>query len=190
MNDLNLSLFHAAAAGHAPHAATLVAALFVIEYAGMAVLALLAVGLWRKPGERLTLVLVLLATMLVSLMAKNIALAIGFPRPFMLGLSAVYLDHAVRPGFPSTHASSGFALAFMLLVRPELRLLGLGVLALLVPTLWARVYTGLHFPRDLAAGAALGAACAAVSVGVEHLWRARLRPALAARSVRRAGGGT
>ncbi|MCS4509110.1 phosphatase PAP2 family protein [Xylophilus ampelinus] len=181
MNDLNLSLFHAVAAGHAPHAATLAVALFVLEYSGMAVLALLSVGLWRKPGERATIVLVLLATMLVSVLAKNIAAAIGFPRPFMAGLSAVYTDHAVRPGFPSTHASSGFALAFMLLVRPRLRLLGGGVLALLVPTLWSRIYTGLHFPRDIAAGAMLGAACAAVSVGLEYVWRRRLRPALAAR---------
>ncbi len=182
MNDLNLSLFHATAAGHSPHAATLAVALFVLEYSGMAVLALLSAGLWRKPGDRATIVLALLATMLVSVLAKNIAAAIGFPRPFMAGLSAVYTDHAVRPGFPSTHASSGFALAFMLLVRPRLRLLGGGVLLLLlVPTLWARVYTGLHFPRDIAAGAVLGAACAAVSVGLEYVWRRRLRPALAAR---------
>lgn len=153
----------------------------------MAVLAVLALALWRKPDDRLTIVLVLLATMLVSVLAKNIAAAIGFPRPFMVGLSAVYLDHAVRPGFPSTHASAGFALAFMLLVRPWSRALGWGVLALLLPTLWARVYTGLHFPRDLAAGAALGAVCAAVSVGMEHLWRSRLRPALAARSGGRPG---
>ena len=190
MNDLNLSLFHAVAAGHAPQATALAVALFVIEYSGMAVLALLCVGLWRRPGDRVAIVLIVLATLLVSLIAKNLASAIGFPRPFMVGLSAVYLDHAVRPGFPSTHASSGFALAFMLLVRPRLRLLGWGVLAVLLPTLWARVYTGLHFPRDLAAGAVLGALCAAVSVGAEHLWRARLRPALAARAMRRAGSGT
>ena len=190
MNDLNLSLFHAVAAGHAPHPEALAAALLVMEYSGLVVLAVLAVGLWRKPGDRVTVLLLLLATMLVSLLAKNIATGIGFPRPFMVGLSPLYTDHAVRAGFPSTHASSGFALAFMLLARPRLRALGWAVLALLVPTLWARVYTGLHFPRDIAAGAVLGAVCAAVSVGVEHLWRTRLRPALAARSVRRAGGGT
>jgi membrane-associated phospholipid phosphatase len=90
------------------------------------------------------------------------------PRPSVV-------DPAVHPlvavphngSMPSTHAAGAFAAALAVgLVHPRLRwpLLALAALIAL-----SRVWLGVHYPTDVIAGAALGAAIALV------LWRASIR---------------
>jgi membrane-associated phospholipid phosphatase len=95
----------------------------------------------------------------------------------MLGLSPEYLAHGARAGLPSTHATVMFTVAFMLIADPRLRAVGLAVLAIAVATAWARVYVGVHFPVDVAAGALLGACVAAIAqAALAGVARLRRRP--------------
>jgi undecaprenyl-diphosphatase len=69
--------------------------------------------------------------------------------------------------FPSGHATTSFAGAVLLAVLVPRLALPFFVLAAAIA--WSRVYVGVHFPLDVAAGALLGAAAA-------FALRALLRP--------------
>jgi undecaprenyl-diphosphatase len=90
-------------------------------------------------------------------------------RPFVAEPHGVHLfsPHAADPGFPSDHATAAFAIATAIALRKP----RWGAFALVAATVLSvgRVALGVHFPSDVLAGAALGAA---VAVG---LWWAPLR---------------
>lgn len=112
-----------------------------------------------------------------ALLSAGVALAIGKAiselvdraRPFAVDPHGVHLfsPHAADPGFPSDHATAAFAIATAIVLRKR----GWGICALAAATVLSigRVALGVHFPSDVLAGAALGAA---VAVG---LWWAPLR---------------
>jgi undecaprenyl-diphosphatase len=89
------------------------------------------------------------------------ALRRGFPmpRPAALHMGWQWLEHGTRSGFPSQHAAgamafwAGLAMSPVLISRPVLVTIGL-VLALAIA--WSRVYLGVHFPRDVVVGGAIG----------------------------------
>lgn len=69
------------------------------------------------------------------------------------------------PSFPSRHAASAFGFAVgASLERPAL---SAGLLPLASAVAYSRVYTGVHYPSDVIAGAALGAGLA---VATRHFW--------------------
>jgi len=82
------------------------------------------------------------------------------PRPFVAHPHLIHLfaPHAADAGFPSDHATAAFAIAVAVLLRKRLW----GLIALAAATLLAlsRVVIGVHYPVDVLAGAALGAATA------------------------------
>jgi membrane-associated phospholipid phosphatase len=83
------------------------------------------------------------------------------PRPFMaLRHVLVLAHHSADPGFPSDHATMAGAIAVGVFFASR----RLGVVAALAALLlaFARVYVGVHYPRDVAAGLLLGAVVAAV----------------------------
>ncbi len=87
------------------------------------------------------------------------------PRPFIIYPNAWHMHHAADSSFPSDHATGGFAVAAGVgIYRHRLGLLLL-VLALL--TAFSRVFVGIHWPADVAGGAAIGIL---VAIGV---WLAR-----------------
>jgi undecaprenyl-diphosphatase len=110
-------------------------------------------------------------------LSAGVALAIGKvvselvdrARPFVADPHGVHLfaGHAADPGFPSDHATAAFAIAVAILLRKR----GWGIAALVAATVLSigRVALGVHYPSDVLAGAALGAA---VALG---LWWAPLR---------------
>jgi undecaprenyl-diphosphatase len=81
-------------------------------------------------------------------------------RPFVTDPTGVhqFTHHAADAGFPSDHATASFAIATAIVLRSR----GWGVVALALATLLAltRVAIGVHYPSDVLAGAALGAASA------------------------------
>ena len=81
-------------------------------------------------------------------------------RPFVEHPGAIHLfsPHAADPGFPSDHAIAAFAIGTALLLRE--RRLGVPVLVAAALLAAGRVAVGVHFPTDVLAGAALGAAVA------------------------------
>lgn len=181
MNTWNLKLFDLIAGGHQPDGLVLRIASLLAEGSTWLCAALILAAVWMQPAVRTRIALVLVVAAVASLVSRELAAAIGAPRPFMLGLSPEHLSHGARAGLPSTHASVMFTVAFMLVADRRLRAIGLAVLAMAVATAWARVYVGVHFPVDVAAGALLGACFAgaahAAIAGVARL-RARTEPQL------------
>ncbi|MEA2129734.1 MAG: hypothetical protein QOJ85_2625 [Solirubrobacteraceae bacterium] len=80
------------------------------------------------------------------------------PRPFVAHPGSVHLfaRHAADAGFPSDHATAAFAIATAVALRN--RRCGAVVLALAAVLAAGRVALGVHYPSDVLAGAALGAA--------------------------------
>ncbi|MDB5731656.1 MAG: phosphoesterase PA-phosphatase related [Variovorax sp.] len=175
MASLNLALFHAIAAGFAPHPLALQIASAIALGSSWLGAAVLAWAAWRRPTQRLWILAALAVAVAAGMLAHTIAAALHFPRPFALGLSPAYIEHGGRAGLPSTHASVMFTIAFMLLARRGLRDVGLAMAAIALLTGWARIYVGVHFPLDVAAGALLGAFLAGAMVSWQLLAR-RLHP--------------
>jgi undecaprenyl-diphosphatase len=107
-----------------------------------------------------------------------IKLAVRRRRPTLDGLPPLIATPTAL-SFPSAHASTGFAgaLAYSRLGLPTVPLYGMaGALAL------SRLYLGVHYPSDIAAGALLGTAAAALLTSDRH------RPAAAAAAAAAAAG--
>jgi undecaprenyl-diphosphatase len=92
--------------------------------------------------------------------AVVLAKLVDRPRPFVADPSHVHLlvKHAADPGFPSDHATAAFAIATTVLLYD--RRAGIGALVAAVLLAVDRVAVGVHYPSDVLAGAALGAAVA------------------------------
>lgn len=82
------------------------------------------------------------------------------PRPFVAhpGLIHLFAPHVADASFPSDHATAAFAIATAVMLRNRI----LGGLALIAAAVLgvSRVVIGVHYPLDVAAGAALGAGVA------------------------------
>jgi undecaprenyl-diphosphatase len=120
---------------------------------------------WRRPAIASS---VFVAVGAADLLAATLKLLIPRARPHVAALVALPHDHS----FPSGHAATSFAGATVIgAIAPRARV-PLYVLAALVA--WSRVYVGVHYPLDVAAGALLG-----VAVGLAVLralrWLATIR---------------
>jgi undecaprenyl-diphosphatase len=101
--------------------------------------------------------------------AKLISELVDRARPFVADPGGVHLfsQHAADAGFPSDHATAAFAVATAIVLRKR----RWGIFALVAAAVLSvgRVALGIHYPSDVLAGAALGAAAALV------LWFAPIR---------------
>jgi undecaprenyl-diphosphatase len=90
--------------------------------------------------------------------AQVISRLVDRPRPFVADPRGVHLfaRHAADASFPSDHATAAFAIATAVLLRD--RRWGVVVLAFAAVLAAGRVAVGVHYPTDVLAGAALGAA--------------------------------
>ena len=95
------------------------------------------------------------------LVAHFLAGAVDRSRPFVSHHAVhLFIAHAKDPGFPSDHATGGFAIAMAVWLYD--RTFGALLFALAGLLSFARVYAGTHYPGDVLAGAAIGAAAALV----------------------------
>jgi undecaprenyl-diphosphatase len=110
---------------------------------------------WRRAS-----VAAVLSAGLALAIGKVISELVDRSRPFVADPSGVHLfsGHAADPGFPSDHATAAFAIAVAILLRKR----SWGIVALVAATVLSvgRVALGIHYPSDVLAGAALGAAAA------------------------------
>ncbi|KQW65031.1 phosphatase PAP2 family protein [Variovorax sp. Root411] len=171
MNATNLALFQWLTAGSQPTPWVLAVASAFALWSSWLCAGILALALWLHRPERAYLCIVAALAGLASLASHAIALSLNKPRPFMLGLAPSYIEHSGRGSLPSTHATVMFLLALAFLLRPGLRRLGVLLLVLAAVTGWARVYVGVHFPLDIAAGLLL--ACAITGVFAAAQWLVR-----------------
>ncbi|QNK65274.1 phosphatase PAP2 family protein [Variovorax sp. PAMC26660] len=166
MNALNLALFQWITAGSQPTPWVLAVARSFALWGSWLCAGLIVVALWRHRADRAYLCVVAAVAGLTSLLSHAIAVSLNVARPFVQGLAPAYIEHARSGSLPSTHAAVMFMLALAFLLRPNLRRLGVPLLALAAATGWARVYVGVHFPLDIVAGLLLGGsiACALAAV--------------------------
>ena len=104
-----------------------------------------------------------LAALVALALVQPISSAADEQRPFVAMPHVLRLiAHGTDPGFPSDHATAAGAIAAGLLFLSW----RLGLVTLLVALLiaFSRVYVGVHFPQDVAAGLALGAVVAVTGI--------------------------
>jgi undecaprenyl-diphosphatase len=140
----------------------------VVAFAG-----LLLVGWWlarRRPAETMAAALLApLSTVLAVAVNQPIIRAVGEARPYVAHPDAqVLVAKTGDPSFPSDHAAmAGAVAAGLVLVSWRL---GLVAAAFAMVMAFDRVYVGVHYPQDVVAGLALGAAVAIL------VWVALRRP--------------
>jgi undecaprenyl-diphosphatase len=106
------------------------------------------VALWRAA----------LALQVATVAVRALRGAVPRPRPYIAGTAVQLVQRRPGPSFPSRHVASAFALAL-----PAARAhpwLGRAMLLLALLLGLSRVYSGLHYPSDVLAGAAIGVASA------------------------------
>jgi len=163
MDLLDHTLFSWLAAGYQANPPLIVVARLIATYAiGAVPITLSAIWILR-PDKRNNVLTAILAGVIGLLAAEALSTWIGRPRPFMIGLSPIYLPHAAEGSFPSAHAAVMLAVSFALLRSEGIRFAGWLLLLAGLVTGWARVYTGLHFPFDIAGSAVLSAGIAWMS---------------------------
>lgn len=116
-------------------------------------------GYARRPARRGAIAAGLSAAVALGI-AQVLSALVNRPRPFVSDPGGVHLfaHHVADPGFPSDHATAGFAIAVAILLRS--RRWGYVTLALATVLSVSRVALGVHYPTDVLAGAALGSATA------------------------------
>lgn len=161
--------------------------------AGVFALAAAAV-LLLSPSHRLRvrrLASLMLAGGCVILAVQGLKALVERPRPYRVfserfevgELVLAYGEHASRGSFPSGHTATGFALATLIGTwawralprrRAAVATAGLALGATLVGL--SRVYAGMHFPVDVAAGALVGVVAGTLPGVFATLMRRRVRP--------------
>ncbi len=89
--------------------------------------------------------------------------AFGRMRPFEAGDVRLIADRPATASFPSGHAATAFAGAYVLTRVWRSVRVGLWAVALLIA--FSRIYVGVHYPLDVIAGALVGLSCGAFVVG-------------------------
>jgi undecaprenyl-diphosphatase len=132
-------------------------------------IALAAAILLRRPQ---VLLLTLAAAVVADLLSRGLKAAIDRERPHLPpGEPHRLVALPTDASFPSGHATVAFACAVTLaLAVPRL---AAPVLVLATAIAYSRVYLGVHYPLDVIAGAALGAA---VAIALRLLAGAPRRP--------------
>ena len=156
-------------------------------------LALLVAGWWlaRRDADPRSMAALLwtgLGTLVAIAVNQPIVNAIAEKRPYdTLRHTLVLVSRSSDYGFPSDHATMAGAVAAGLCYLN--RRLGVAAWAAAVLLAFARVYVGVHYPHDVAAGLALGAtvvvlgqliARPALTTLVRRLSTTRLRPLIRA----------
>jgi undecaprenyl-diphosphatase len=151
-------------------------ALTVVGYAGLVWIAL-AIVLPLLARRRFAPILVATGATVwsVDLFVPVLKEAIGRPRPFeTLPGADPLLAYTLGDSFPSGHAATSFAGAVVLSLF--FRRLAPALIGLATAIAFSRVYVGVHYPGDVLAGAALGAAWALGALALFRLLQPRLAP--------------
>jgi len=154
----NQSLFLLINAPAHPAALVLTVAVFLAQYAVLAIPAAFVVA-WLRGGEATREALLLATfTVVVGLLLGYVIGAIWpHPRPFAIGLGHTHLEHVADASFPSDHLTLIWAVAFSFLLDRRTRIVGYLLAFLGLPVAVARIYLGVHFPFDMAGAAAVAA---------------------------------
>lgn len=135
---------------------------------GLLLTALLLVFATGSLPLRRTVLQALLSVAVTWCLVHLVRTLVPFPRPAELGLGIQWIEHGARPGFPSMHSATAFALAGTLLLRRTYLPATAAATLAAVVIAWSRVCLGVHFPTDVFAGMLTGLFCATL---VAWTWR-------------------
>lgn len=90
------------------------------------------------------------SALLGLLINYSISLIYFHPRPFMVHIGRLLIEHFPDSSFPSDHVTLFLSLGFYLLSEHKLRLHGLIITAIGFMVGLARIYCGVHWPLDIA----------------------------------------
>ena len=132
---------------------------FAAQYVVYLIVAIAVASWFLRAGtgqnRRIAVYTAAAATAIALVAVVIIQHAYTHPRPFVDRNDVVLLiDHSRDSSFPSEHATAAFAIAAGIGLyrhRIGIALLGLAALAAI-----SRVYDGVHYPADVAGGAAIG----------------------------------
>lgn len=161
MNSLNQHLFLLFNADANASALSIWLGRALAEWPVPIALLLVALACYRQNDRRYFVWRTLFATALGMGLALVMRCTIYNPRPFVLGLGRMLIEHDATTSFPSFHATFLFSLALPLFAQRNTRGTALAVLLLGLGIAWARVFVGVHYPFDMA-GAFITSAIAAV----------------------------
>jgi undecaprenyl-diphosphatase len=147
-----------------------------VGYGGLVWIALAPpLAVWGRRSLATTTALVAACVWTSDLVATAIKATVGRERPFEVVPEAHPLLHGtIGSSFPSGHAatSAAGAVALAVLVGPALPRIVPALAALALAVGFSRVYVGVHYPVDVLAGWAIGAAVAsALLLAVRSLLR-------------------
>ncbi len=133
------------------------------------------VGLVCMGGRRGRLCALFLALAVVlgdTLVCRNLKIAFGRPRPFLVLEDArePRIGRGLSASMPSSHAANWFAASLVMFIyyRRSWRYM----LPAAATVAFSRVYDGVHYPSDVLVGAILGVSYSAALVGgADALWR-------------------
>ena len=161
--SMNIQLFQwiHAGAGNRPVMDGL--AVFFAE-GGPYLLAVLFVALWFfMYKNKKNALLEATEAAIIGLMFNQLVVLFYFhPRPYMVGLCTPLFPHGPETSFPSDHATLMFAAAFYLLTARHWIACSVPLLAVAFLTAWGRIYSGVHFPFDMAGSMVVAMAAALV----------------------------
>jgi undecaprenyl-diphosphatase len=142
--------------------------IFCAKYLAV-VVPIVLIGMWLSGDFRIRAIALraLTVTIVAFVGSWLIGLAWQSPRPFVLGLGHLLVQHAPTPSFPSNHVTAFSTVALTLLFA---RLKGLALVTALVglAVAWGRIFVGVHYPLDMLG--AIGLAFLAYVI-VSPLWR-------------------
>lgn len=124
----------------------------------VAPLLLLALWIWGVPARRGALLAVAGASLVGQGFNQLLGLLWFEPRPFMVPVGHTLMAHTADNGFPSDHATLVWTLGAGLLLTGAAPRWGMAVCLYGGAVAWSRVWLGIHFPIDMLASAAVGAA--------------------------------
>ena len=135
----------------------------------LVILFLLYLAVWGGKKGKIVAGLVLVVFILSDQLSVNVFKPLfSRARPYMVFTHLDPLvESAPKYSFPSTHASN-ISAVMVLLAYYYRKYLPLNLLIAFIIS-FSRVYVGVHYPFDIAAGAILGTVCACLVVGMERL---------------------
>ena len=134
-------------------------------------IALLAVVIVRQRDWQpaIAIAIALACTRLVESIVKLYAY---HPRPFAAGFGPALVEHAANNSMPSSHATFIWTIAASMALYRRWKTAGaLATFGAIVA--WARIYTGLHWPMDMAGSIVVSALCALLGMLAQRSIRRR-----------------
>ena len=161
MNSLNQHIFLLLNADAQASAFSIWLGRTLAEWPVFIALLLVALAWYKQSDSKLIAQRAVVTTTLAMGMALAIRCTHYNPRPFVLGLGRMLIEHDATTSFPSFHATFLFSLALPLFMQRGARGTALAIVLLGLGIAWARIFVGVHYPLDMA-GAFITAAIATV----------------------------